>query len=348
MNSRKRPLESRSTRRPTALDVARAAKVSTATVSLIVSGKDLGRVSESTKKRVIETIQQLNYRVDTSARSLATGVSPWISLVVGNLNNPFFSAITMGAYEAFDSDFQLLLTISDPRSLDDPIQNINSLPNQIEGTLTEAWALPHVLNSKLSSNVVALDWQEPKFPAVSTVGFNLEQGVFELAHHLISLTHNKFVYVDADISNPSFDKRRILLKELLQQLSNGKAQFLRERCHISLQESAKLFEKRHKVWLQQGITSIICATDIQALGMVGESPRLGLDIPGDFSISGFDDLPLSSVGSPKLTTVRLSGRDLGFEAANLIKKIIRVPSRADEHIKLESRLIVRESTGEPR
>lgn len=340
-----KPIPAPAGRNATAKDVARLAGVSTATVSLVVSSKDAGRVSDETRSRVVKAIEALGYRVDANARSLATGISPWISLVVGNLNNPYFSSITMGAYEAFDQEFQLLLTISNPRSLDHSLQGLNALPNQVAGFLTEAWALPLIMRTNLSSTIVALDWQEPKVAPVSTVGFDLEQGISDLATHLLDLGHKKFVYVDADISDPAFDKRRTLLQEQLSEQSKGKITFKHERSPITLANSASLLKQRHKAWRKDGITTILCATDIQAFGMIGEAPRLGLVIPDDFSITGFDDLPLSNFISPKLTSVRLSGHDLGMEAAHLIQSLIKKPASANKHVKLPSTLVVRESTG---
>lgn len=333
-------------RHPTARDVAKLAGVSTATVSLVVSQKDPGRVSEKTRAKVLKAVHTLGYRVDANARSLATGISPWISLVVGNLNNPYFSAITMGAYEAFNQDYQLLLTISDPRSVADPLHALRSIPNQIQGFLTEAWALPLVARSGLSSNIVALDWQERTSPDVSTVGFDLEAGITDLATHLLDLGHRKVVYVDADIKDPAFERRRSLLEKSLKSIGGPKVTFRHERSVITLRRSAALLEEKYKEWAKEGNTAIVCATDIQAFGMIGEAPRLGLKIPHDFSIVGFDDLPLSSVISPKLTTVRLSGHDLGFEAASVMKTIINKPSSGHRHVKLPSTLIVRESTGQ--
>lgn len=331
-------------RRVTAKDVAKLAGVSTATVSLVVSAKDSGRVSEATKRRVLKAVQSLDYRVDTNARSLATGISPWISLVVGNLNNPYFSAITMGAYESFGQDYQLLLSLSNPRALDNPLEALNSLPGQVQGLLTESWALPQILQSGISSHIVALDWQDKKTPPVSTVGFDLEPGINHLAAHLTDLGHRKFVYIDADITNPSFEQRRTLLKERLDRTSKSKITFRRERCMITLDSSAALMRKRYQTWQREGFTAVVCAADIQAFGMIGEAPRLGLSIPGDFSVTGFDDLPLSNVISPNLTTVRLSGRDLGFEAANVMKAMIANPEGGTMHVKLPSNLIVRSST----
>ncbi|MFC5745228.1 LacI family DNA-binding transcriptional regulator [Actinomadura rugatobispora] len=305
-------------RRVTAVDVARLAQVSTATVSLVVNGKARGRVSPATRERVLAAVDELGYRVDPVARELATGRRHSVALVVPDIANPYFSQLTKGVADRLGCGYRLCLIIADPsRAGLDRI-----VTERVDGMLAEAPAVDVIRELDGRTPLVVLDR-----PAPGTdhpyVGFALADGATELADHLLDLGHTRIGYLDADIGTPTFEFRRARMDERLHAAVGHGFTGPLVRSRTDIDAAAEAFTAAWDDWRAAGVTAVVCAADVHAYGVLRAAARLGVHVPGDLSVASFDDLPFSALTDPPLTTVRLSAGDLGFHAAELLLTLMQ-------------------------
>jgi LacI family transcriptional regulator len=332
-------------KRITAADVARRARVSTATVSLIVNGKADGRVSDGTRARVLAAVDELGYRVDTLARALATGQRSSVALVVPDIANPYFSQLTQGVAGRLGTGYRLFLFVADPAH--DPGAGLEGIAaERVDGILAEAPAADLISEVDGRVPVVVLDQpsREDERPYVT---FALEDGATALIDHLLDLGHRRIGYLDADSPGPTFEVRRVHLERRLREVAGHGFAAPAVRSRTEIDAAAGAFTTAWDDWRAGGVTAVVCASDVQAYGVLREAARRGVPVPGDLSVAAFDDLPFSALTGPPLTTVRLSALDLGFSAAGVLLTLME-GRPAGAIPPLPAPLRVRRTTAPPR
>jgi LacI family transcriptional regulator len=324
-----------------ATDVAARAKVSVATVSLVANGKAVGRVSDSTVRRVQQAIEELGYIVNQAARSLATGRRQCVALVAQDMTNPFISAIAAGVAEALGTQTQLLLAVSGSGSQEPDMRHVFGA--DVDGVLLDyPVAVPREA-TEAQRPVVVMD--DPKTPqGASSVCFDLRAGASQLADHLVTLGHRTVMYLDAPRPAATFaDRRRYLTDQLRRQHKDVRV--LRTHSDIEIGAARAKVLANWPSWAEAGVTAIVTASDVQAYGVLGALADLKVDVPGRVSVASFDDLPFAAIVCPPLTAISLPAFDLGFEAATLLQDIIERGTRARRSVVLPTHLTVRSSTG---
>ncbi|MQA01839.1 MAG: LacI family DNA-binding transcriptional regulator [Streptosporangiales bacterium] len=320
------------------------AGVSTSTVSLVINGKAAGRVSQETQDRVHAAVQHLGYRIDGVARSLATGRRNSVALTVPDLVNPYFSQVTMGVAEGL-GDYQLMLLVT--RVDDDrfTVNVENMLAERVDGVLAEAPGARLVEELDVPCPVVVLD-RPTQGTTLPHVDFDLAKGVRELAAHLVELGHRHLGYVDAARQGPTFQTRRQLLLRRMRGLTEDPVTLSTTRSATTVEEAAAEFRQRWPQWRADGVSCVVCATDIQAYGVVDAAQELGIAVPGELSVAAFDDLPFSKILAPGgLTTITLSGYELGLRSAALLRELMDGRRPEETHVRLSCELQVRGTTG---
>jgi LacI family transcriptional regulator len=335
------PEEASQQPRAKAVDVAASARVSVATVSLVANGKAAGRVSESTRRRVMRAIEELGYVVNPAARSLATGRRRCVALVARDMTNPFISTIAAGVAEALGTQTQLLLAVSGSGTQSPDIEQV--LNAGVDGVLLDFPMAPGAEQLEAQCPVVLMD--DPKTPKGTTsVYFDLRRGASDLASHLTGLGHQVIVYLDTPRPLATFQDRRRYLSEEVRRLDKN-TRIIRTSSDIEIGSARGRVIASWPGWDQAGVTAIVAASDVQAYGVLAALSDLGVSVPGRVSVASFDDLPFAAITSPPLTAISLSAFDLGFEAATLLQDVIERSSRAQRSVVLPTRLVVRGSTG---
>lgn len=329
-------------RRTTARDVAMDARVSTATVSLVVNDKARGRVAEATQVRVRDAIERLGYRPDGLARSLATGMRPVVALVAPDLTNPFYLGVARGVGLALGDRYLLLLVMPDlgQQQLQSSVEQVLGLG--VSGMLIDAPRAAMVRQLKPVCPVVLMDAPgaggiEPR------VNFDLARGARELAEHLVSQGHRCVAYLDASSGSATFSKRRRAFEMRLQALHGDIAQPPAV-SEIDLTAAAAVSRAHLELWLRGGATALVCATDLQAYGALAAASELRIGVPLQLAVAGFDDLPFSRTIQPPLTSVSLSAADLGYQAARVLRGIMEGNHHPRPVTRIPSTLHVRAST----
>jgi DNA-binding LacI/PurR family transcriptional regulator len=295
----------RTAKSPTLLgDVARLARVSTATVSRAIN--ETGAVSEDTRRRVLRAVKKLHYYPNAHARTLALGRSDQIGLLVSDIANPFFPELVKAIErEAFQRGFEVILaeTDYDHERLAKSVRRF--LERDVAGVIIMASEVDLPLVSGLARRRVPLVFLdlEVKGQGTSTVSVDYGRGIDEAVRHLAELGHRELAFVGGPPSLSSAAKR-------LQAFRAAAARYIGSAARPRVYEG----DFRLESGLQAGReilaapprpTAILAANDLMALGVMKACRAQGLAIPRDVSVVGFDDIAFASLADPPLSTVCL-------------------------------------------
>ena len=333
----------RNTTRPTSRDVAQAAGVSQAAVSLVLGDKWRGRVSETTAQRVREAARELGYRPNLAARNLRLGRTRTVLLVVPALTNEFFAGVYTGAARvAARHGFGVVLYPS-PAGIGparDPFASAQAALDGVIASSMAADALDEIRGDQLP--LVMLDSDPQGSPGAATVNLDIADGVRQIADHLLTLGHRRFLHLAADVASWTFEVRA---RELATRLHTVPGTTIRT-VHAPLTiEDALTATETALTTPGPRPTALVCDDDKLAAGAYKAIRRLGLTVPDDISVIGLDDLALATAIDPELTTVRLDAEQVGERGMQALLAVLdgRTPDAGDIPVEL----VVRGSTAPP-
>lgn len=335
------PSSSGANNRVTAAMVAARAGVSTATVSLVTSGKTAGRVSSENIAKVQAAVAELGYIVNVLGSSLARGRSNIVILVAPDVSNPFYAKVIAGVREGIGPDFQLLLSVTEagetPRTED--VQRLLGL--RPAGLLIDAPSARFLAELEANDPVVLLDAAGITSTAPS-VNFDVARGGRQVAAHLAELGHRTVAYLDSTTGTETFRVRRAAFFEEAHRL--GMVVAGEALATIDVGVAARAFTDVWGQWRQKGVSAVVCATDTHAYGVLQEARVAKVLVPHQLAVTGFDDLPYSETSNPSLTSVQLPAMEMGRIAGQQLRKLIAGESLPVEEMNLDAVLVVREST----
>ncbi|MDO0931764.1 LacI family DNA-binding transcriptional regulator [Streptomyces sp. DG2A-72] len=330
--------------RPTSRDVAQAAGVSQAAVSLVLGDKWRGRVSETTAERVRQAARDLGYRPNLAARNLRLGHTRTVLLVVPALTTEFFAGVYTGAARiAAKHGFGVVLYPS-PEGIGparDPFASAQAALDGIIASSMAADALTAIRGDQLP--LVMLDSDPDGSLGAATVNLDITDGVRQVAEHLLGLGHRHFLHLAADIPSWTFEVRA---RELAARVGTVPGTSVRTaHAPISIDGARIAAETALSAPAGPRPTALVCDDDKLAAGAYKAVRRLGLRIPDDISVTGLDDLALATAIDPELTTVRLDAELFGERGMQALLAVLdgRTPEPGDIPVEL----VVRGSTAPP-
>ncbi|MFG2647653.1 LacI family DNA-binding transcriptional regulator [Streptomyces sp. NPDC048436] len=325
--------------RPTSRDVARAAGVSQATVSLVFGEKWRGRVAERTAERVRATAQELGYRPNLAARNLRLGRTRTALLVVPALTNEFFARVYTGAARvAAENGFAVVLYPS-PEGTGPARDPFDSSRASLDGILASSMAsdaLAGIQGETLP--LVMLDSDPAGSLGAATVNLDIADGMRQATEHLLALGHHDFLHLAADVDSWTFDVRSDALTAALR----GTGAAVRTaRAPLNVDDARAVTEAALATPGPRP-TALVCDDDILAAGACKAARRLGLRVPEDLSVAGFDDLTLATAVEPELTTVRLPAERFGERGMTSLLAVLDGRTPPPDTLPVE--LVIRGST----
>ncbi|NDU73107.1 substrate-binding domain-containing protein [Actinomadura sp. DSM 109109] len=330
--------------RPTSRDVAQEAGVSQSTVSLVLGGKWSGRVSPSTARSVRSAAERLGYRPNQAARNLRLGTTRTVLLMVPTLTAPFFGPVYTGAARVAARHGFGVVVSTWPDGAAGPADGPFAAPDEaIDGVLASSIAAG-ALGEFRETPVVLLDSGPDGHPGVPapTVDFGVAEGMREIAAHLAGLGHRRIGHVAAIVDQWTFHARADALAGAVAGLRGGA--LTRAGCAIDVASArdaaARLLSAADRP------TALVCDDDLIAAGAYKAARALGLDVPSDVSVTGFDDVLLATALEPELTTVRLPAEELGAQGMAALLDLLDGHRPAPRV--LPGELVVRGSTVPPR
>jgi LacI family transcriptional regulator len=326
-------------------DVAREAGVSTATVSHVIN--KTRHVSDETRERVLDAIERCGYYPNAHARSLASGRSNTLGLIISDISNPFFPELVKSIeHAAFERGYDLILsnTNYEAERTSSYVQRL--IERKVAGVALMTSELDTALVGELARRrvcVVFLDLGSAG-QCMNNIVVDYERGIEEAIAHLVSLGHREIAFV----GGPGH------LRSAVKRLDAFRASM---RHHLPACEPLvydgdfKLDGGRRAVRAllergsQQMPTAVVAANDMMALGVMQEFRESGVEVPGDVSVVGFDDIAFAGLAAPPLTTVSLPREELGSRAVEALIASIEHSEQRGTDIHIATRLVVRASTG---
>lgn len=329
------------TQRVTSIDVARRAGVSQSTVSLVLSGKASGRVAAATADLVRAAADELGYQPNAAARTLKSGASRTIGLVVPDITNPVFGHVLRGAQSAATAAGYTVVLVDADGDGTRGEASVQALRQTfVDGLLVFAIAPPEAALAPGGPPVVLMDMPDGDLP---TVTLDLKGGVHAAMEHLLGLGHERIAHLRADIAEPTFVARAAAWARALHGAGLDAGEDLVARCAFT--HTAARAAGNELLARDPRPTAVLCDDDLLAAGLLLAARDHGLTVPDDLSVVGFDDMPLAELLTPPLTTVRFDAQALGGRAVDVVLAHIRGDGDAPRRAWIETSLVVRESTG---
>lgn len=343
------------TRKPTIYDIARLCGVSGATVSRVLSDSGYP-VKEAVRARVVAVAKEIGYTPNAIGRMLRRRESADIGVVLPNLSNPYFTSVLLGLEtEAHRLGYNVLLA----SSFRDPETEARSLrmlaTKQVAGAIVSLTHPDAKLLQDLQTGGIGLVTFDQAVEGLrcSRVEFDFEAAGRLAVTHLHDLGHRDIAFASSPIDRPS---RQSLQRGFLEGLAacgipgGGDRIFLgtseAEGTEGYEVENGRRLAGRLAGRSPRAPTAVFAANDVTAFGLIQGFAALGLRVPGDVSVLGFDDLPFSAWVTPALSTIAHPAFETGAAAMRLLADALREPGRVTVE-RFAPRLVTRASCAPP-
>lgn len=325
-------------------DIAKIARVSSATVSRVINGSSL--VKPGTADRVRRVIAKLKFVPNGSAATLKHGKSSTYGLIIPDITNPFFPEFIRSFEEILTTrDREMLMANTDHR-VSRMQQTIHRMMvRQVDGIALLASEIETEPIEALVHNRVPLVTMDRRLvgPGLSDVAINNLSGMRTALEHLRQLGHRRIGYIGGATGPTISDHRKTAFVRAVKRVGlTVNPAFLRVgNYRISGGETAMA----EILAMKTRPTAIVTANDLTAIGALRVLHKSGCRVPEDFSVVGFDDIELSDIIYPPLTTLRLPRHELAEMFVTALEAFAKDPHAAGTQYTVGTTLVVRGSTG---
>uniref|UniRef100_Q029P8 Transcriptional regulator, LacI family n=1 Tax=Solibacter usitatus (strain Ellin6076) TaxID=234267 RepID=Q029P8_SOLUE len=322
--------------------VARRAKVSTATVSRVLNNASV--VKTSTRARVMKAIEELKYHPNLHARNLAGGKSRTLGVIVSNMENPFFFDI----YKTVESDahaagYEVVVANTDYRS-EQLVSSIRlMIGRRVAGLAAVVSEMEPALMDELTDSNIPVVFYDVGAPRqnITNIRVNYRRGIEKIVDYLYSLGHRKLGFVGHHSTlGPITDR----VKPLMDAAARYSDLSVRASAGEDTLDGGRL-AARNLLDSGDQPSAIVCVNDIMAVGALRELRERGLRIPQDISVTGFDNVKLSEFCYPALTTVHIPRDRIGHLICESLLAKSENTAAADHEMVIDPEFVLRDSTG---
>src|SRR6266571_3239001 len=326
-------------------EIARRAKVSIATVSRAINR--VPTVDPQLARRVWKVADQLGYYPNTQARALVSGKSRLFGLVVSEITNPFFPEIVQTFEElAVQNDYEILLTstVHDAKRMESSVRRM--IERRVDGVAILTFGMEESLLDDLRLRKVPLVFVDvgPDAPRVSNIRIDYQSGIRQAVQHLAALRHTAIAFV----AGPSHLKSALARKEAfttsMSEIGLAVAPELIVVGDHAMEGGMRALGELMR--LRRRPTAVLCSNDMTAIGVMREAYDLGISVPRDLSVVGFDNIRLSEFMIPPLSTIQMSQAELARIAFKALMDDVEQtgPAEGRREYPLNTSLILRRST----
>ncbi|MBI3991005.1 MAG: LacI family DNA-binding transcriptional regulator [Candidatus Omnitrophica bacterium] len=331
-------------------EVAQKAKVSVSTASKVLSqSKTAIPISRETKEKVITAAKELKYHPNLFARSLRTGKTYTVGFIVADIEDPFFAPIISGVEHSLGSaGYHFLLSNAKDTSGEESFYLEYYRRKRVDGILlagvTKAPVSDSILKAYQKETSIVLISRKTGNDNIPSVIVDNVEGGYKATKHLLKLGHRKILFLSGPPEKPDCQAR---LEGYKKALKEAGLPFRKEMLKIANHTPDKGYNVMKDILNQRkDITAAFAYNDYIAFGAIRAIKEMGMNIPKDFSIVGFDDILMASYVDPPLTTIRQPLKDMGKKAAELLlQRILSSKKSVFNDVVLNPDLIIRNSTG---
>jgi LacI family transcriptional regulator len=332
-------------------EVARLAGVSTATASRVLSAADYA-VAAATRERVLDAARALDYVPNALARGLLSSRVPVVGVIVHDITDPYFAEVVRGVEDAAASGGYLVITCSSDRiaaresSYVRLLRSMRAAAVIFAGSGLDDPALDDELGKHVSAMRgygAAVVHLSPHARGEPEVGVDNAAGIAAMVGALVRLGHRRIAFLAGPTS-------LYVARDRLAGYRRGLAD-----AGLALDGALVVHTRFDREGGAVGVdallaeggpfTAICCANDLLALGALERLAGLGIDVPGDVSVAGFDDIQVAAMTAPSLSTVRLPLRDMGRRAFHHVDRLL--DGERPRREVLPTTVVMRGSTGRP-
>jgi LacI family transcriptional regulator len=335
-------------RKVTMTDVARQAGVSQTTVSIVVNNDDTPNIPDETRQRILDAIEELGYEPDALAQALRSGSTRTIALIIPDLRNPHFCEYATGIEEAARSAGYHLLLSSTTMNDEYAVEIFKDLSRRrFDGLIIatsfilESQEAQDTLEQVRKRGLPIVEMDENY--GVDSVFADYHEATKEVMSYLLSLGHRRIGMIYGIGAHELGEDRLQPYQEGLKAAGIPIDPSLIARCGPAIEDGYQAALKL--LQLPSRPTAIISINDLLAISALRAAADLGLRVPADLSLVGFDDIPMANYLAPRLTTVTKDARAAGTRAFEVLLARIKNHDLPRQLVRLQTRLILRESTG---
>jgi len=325
-------------KKPTIRDVAARAGVSIATVSKYINSTQ--RFTPGVERKIRAAIDELEYHSNPLARSMITGKTGSVGVVILDIANPHFTNMVKGANRvALEHGYNLLFVdTEESQAREDEL--LEALSRRVDGLIVSTRMPEDQLKRVLAYGKPVVFSGRPAPEGYPSIGIDARAAASMIGELLVKQGHRDIAYLGFAPARPDMERMRGLSEsleahglELTRYEVGGPTIVEGERACASV------------VLRKDKPDAVVCYNDLVAIGFMGAAKSMGVDIPGDLSVVGIDNIPFGRFTSPALTTVDTQSERLGEEGMRLLLRQIEAeaPSETGHH-KVEPRLVMRDST----
>ncbi|MDI7278150.1 MAG: LacI family DNA-binding transcriptional regulator [Anaerolineae bacterium] len=338
-------------RRPTQEDVAREAGVSRAVVSYVINNRSGGnvRISEETRQRVLTIVERLGYQPNVNARSLRTRKTQLIAVLVPDLTNPFYPHMIRGIQAAVEgSDYQIVVYDSDDSPARERAFVHTMLRRHVDGVVLVSFHLDARDVQRLTragTRAVAIGGRL-RMADIDVVATRERPAAQEIVRYLITRGHRRIAHLAGPQDTPPGQVRLRGYREALAEAGISYDEALVRYGTFKAEGVADLVNSAFASCAPADRpTALFAANDLMAIEAMRALGRLGLRVPDDVAVCGFDNIPAAELVNPPLTTIGQDCQRMGYQAGELL--LDRLSGRAasePRRVSVPYRLIVRDSS----
>jgi DNA-binding LacI/PurR family transcriptional regulator len=323
-------------------DVAAASGVSRSTVSRVLNG---GPVSEDTRQRVLAALAQTGYRPNLAARTLASGRSGVVGVVIHVaadvlFQDIFFSGLFHGVSVGLaERGAGMMLWLAN-LSKEETLERILGM-RLFDGLLVTADTLEDPLVDGLvaSDLPTVLIGHRHHDRSASYVDIHNERAAEAVVDHLVSLGRTRIGHIAGRRGGTSAEERLTGYRRAM-----ARAGLPTDGLVVRGDYLARSGADGAAALVEAGVDAIFAASDTMALGALEELHRRGISVPGQVAVAGFDDIAQAATADPPLTTMRQDTQMLGREAAHTLFRLLSDPDTLPRRVVLPTELLIRQST----
>ncbi|MEO0750592.1 MAG: LacI family DNA-binding transcriptional regulator [Pseudomonadota bacterium] len=331
---------------PTVADVARRAGVSTATVSRCLNAPQ--RVQVKTRDKVMAAVTELGYSPNFSARSLAARRTNTIGAIIPTMDNAIFARGLQAVQEELGRAGATLLVASSSYQPALEAEQIRALVARgADGLMLIGHQRDPEIYAFLDRRQVpvlvawAYDPSQPK----PSVGFDNRAAMRAMAAEVVAHGHRRIAVISARQADNDRARERVLgVRDAVAEAGLDPTALPVFETDYAIEAGGAAFKEM--VAPSPAPTAVICGNDVLAIGALRAAQSLGMDVPRDISITGFDDIELATVTTPALTTVHVPHREMGELAARRLWQMVTGDGQAGS-LRLETELRIRGTLGAP-
>ena len=313
---------------PTLSDVAKKAGVSTATVSRCLNEPD--KVIERTRERVMAAVRELGYSPNFGARVMAARRTNTIGAIIPTMENAIFARAIQAFQEALRAEGFTLLVASSSYQEELEDEQIRSLVARgADGLLLIGHGRdPAIYRFLERQGIPALvTWTLDATVKRPSIGFDNRAAMHLMAQKIFSLGHRKAAMISAPCDSNDRARARVVgVKDAMVEAGLDPASLVLLETPYSIENGASAFDQLMQA--PQKPSVVLCGNDVLAVGALRRARELGLNVPEDVSITGFDDIELAEIAVPALTTVHIPHREMGRRAAEMLVKMVQTGAPA--------------------